>query len=120
MDMSIPSAMLMMSNASPMDKQGIAGSLVATVVNYSISLGLGFAATADSEIARKTKNALTGIRAAWYVGAGLGVLGVFITLALLLKDGLDARRQKQQQAAKSIIRRSFTMSSGATLTPSDE
>lgn len=40
-DMSFPSATLVLSNLLPLDEQGTAGSLVATVVNYSISCGLG-------------------------------------------------------------------------------
>jgi hypothetical protein len=35
------------SNTLPKDQQGMAGRLVSTVVNYSISLGLGFAATVE-------------------------------------------------------------------------
>ena len=43
--MSFPSGILILSNAMPHKDQGVAGSLVNTVVNYSISMGLGIAGT---------------------------------------------------------------------------
>ncbi|KAL4993139.1 hypothetical protein BDV10DRAFT_190253 [Aspergillus recurvatus] len=50
MDMSFPAATLMLSNAVKNEHQGLAASLVTTVVNYSISLSLGFAGTIESQI----------------------------------------------------------------------
>jgi MFS family permease len=43
MNLSFPSATMLLSNALPKEKQGIAASLVSTMVNYSISCGLGLA-----------------------------------------------------------------------------
>lgn len=45
MDMSFPSGTLLLSNAVPAKHQGVAMSLVNTVVNYSISLSLGISGT---------------------------------------------------------------------------
>jgi hypothetical protein len=45
--MFFPATTIIMSNALPRDMQGIAGSLVTTVVNYNVSLGLGFTATVE-------------------------------------------------------------------------
>ena len=45
--MSFPATTLIMSNAFPRDMQGIVDSLVTTVVNYNVSLGLGFIATVE-------------------------------------------------------------------------
>ncbi|QDS68933.1 hypothetical protein FKW77_008432 [Venturia effusa] len=50
MDMSFPAATLILSNAVSKEHQGIAASLVNTVVNYSISLGLGFAGTVEVHV----------------------------------------------------------------------
>ncbi|KAE9984727.1 hypothetical protein EG328_008344 [Venturia inaequalis] len=52
MDMSFPAATLILSNAVKREHQGIAASLVNTVVNYSISLGLGFAGTVEVNVNR--------------------------------------------------------------------
>jgi MFS family permease len=43
MNLSFPSATMLLSNALPKEKQGIAASLVSTMVNYCISSGLGLA-----------------------------------------------------------------------------
>lgn len=48
MDMSFPAATVIMSNAVEKHHQGIAASLVNTVVNYSISLSLGFAGAIET------------------------------------------------------------------------
>ncbi|KAJ5754928.1 Drug resistance protein [Penicillium manginii] len=50
MDMSFPAATLMLSNSVERKHQGIAASLVTTVVNYSISLSLGFAGTVETHV----------------------------------------------------------------------
>ena len=42
MDLSFPAATLMLSDSVERKHQGIAASLMTTVVNYSISLSLGF------------------------------------------------------------------------------
>ncbi|MCJ1382732.1 hypothetical protein MMC17_005845 [Xylographa soralifera] len=47
MDSSFPAATLIFSNAVPVKYQGIGASVVLTIVNYSISLGLGFAGTVE-------------------------------------------------------------------------
>jgi MFS family permease len=43
MNLSFPAATMLLSNALPKEKQGIAASLVATMVNYCIASGLGLA-----------------------------------------------------------------------------
>ncbi|KAF3048569.1 hypothetical protein E8E11_004996 [Didymella keratinophila] len=47
MNLSYPAANMLMSMALPKEKQGVAASLVSTLVNYSISAGLGFAGSID-------------------------------------------------------------------------
>ncbi|KAH7142585.1 major facilitator superfamily transporter [Dactylonectria estremocensis] len=49
MDMSFPAATIVLSRAMPRRHQGLAASLVNTFVNYSISIGLRFAGTVDSQ-----------------------------------------------------------------------
>lgn len=92
MDMSFPSATFIMSNSLPMDKQGIAGSLVTTVVNYSISLGLGIASTVEVHVNHNGTNLLGGIRGGWFFGIGLGCLGIFVSTLFIIKTSISARR----------------------------
>jgi hypothetical protein len=50
MDTSLPAATIIFSNAVPQQYQGMGASIVMTVINYSISLGLGFAGTIETNI----------------------------------------------------------------------
>lgn len=88
MDMSFPAATLILSNSVKREHQGIAASLVSTVVNYSISLGLGFAGTVEVHIngGGDTKaELLHGFRGACYVSIGLAGLGMIISFAFFVK-----------------------------------
>ncbi|KAL8979183.1 MAG: hypothetical protein Q9177_006208 [Variospora cf. flavescens] len=78
MDMSFPAGTLILSAALPREHQGLAASLVSTVVNYSISLGLGFAGTVESNVDKDRSDMLKGFRAALYMGIGLASLGVAV------------------------------------------
>lgn len=94
MDMSFPAATLILSNRTARESQGIAASLVSTVVNYSISLGLGFAGTVEVNINPGSKDSadlLQGYRSAWYMGVGLSGLGVLISLVFVAKDLITGR-----------------------------
>ncbi|KAI4868390.1 MFS general substrate transporter [Hypoxylon rubiginosum] len=89
MDMSFPAATIILSNAVPRKHQGIAASLVNTVVNYSISLGLGFAGTVETQINNgggTPEDILKGYQGAYYIGIGLAGLGVAVCLAFLAKS----------------------------------
>lgn len=103
MDMSFPAATLILSNAVKKEHQGIAASLVATVVNYSISLGVGFAGTVEVHVNNggKTKeDLLKGYRGALYMGIGLAGLGLLICLVYLAKDRW--RSVKASRKEKSV------------------
>ncbi|EXJ77791.1 hypothetical protein A1O3_10020 [Capronia epimyces CBS 606.96] len=86
MDMSFPAATLIMSNFFPPHQQGVAGSLISTVVNYSISLGLGLASTVEVHVNNHGRDRLAGIRGGWFMGVGLGGLGVVISVAFVIKS----------------------------------
>ncbi|KAI9806927.1 MAG: Low affinity NH4+ transporter [Piccolia ochrophora] len=80
MDMSFPAATLILSASVPREHQGVAASLVNTVVNYSISIGLGIAGTVASRVDPDGRALLDGYRSAWYTGIGLSGVGVMIAL----------------------------------------
>ena len=52
MDMSFPAASVILSNHMAAEHQGLAMSLVNTVVNYSISIALGIAGTVESNVVK--------------------------------------------------------------------
>ncbi|KAH7087518.1 major facilitator superfamily-domain-containing protein [Paraphoma chrysanthemicola] len=100
MDMSFPAGTLIMSDAVEKRHQGMAASLVSTVVNYSISIGVGIAGTVDVQVNRggtTRKDELRGYRGAMYMGIGLSGLGVFTSLLFLAKMHLRERKAARTQ-----------------------
>ena len=109
MDMSFPAATLILSNAVSREHQGVAASLINTVVNYSISLGLGFAGTVEVHVAKGDgtfDDTLQGYRSALYTGIGLAGLGIFLSLIFVVKsywkDHQDAREQALEEKVRSV------------------
>ncbi|KAL8375736.1 hypothetical protein RB595_007043 [Gaeumannomyces hyphopodioides] len=85
MDMSNPAAVILLSNSVSKEHQGIAASLVVTVVNYAISIALGFAGTVEVNLHNNGSDLFAGYRGAQYFGLGLGGLGVLLGAAFLLQ-----------------------------------
>jgi MFS family permease len=90
--MSFPAATLLLSNMMAKEHQGVAGSLVNTVVNYSISIALGIAGTIEVHINNGGTNPidlLRGYRSAWYLGIGLAGSGAICAILF----GIDTWRK---------------------------
>lgn len=95
MDMSFPAATLILSNAVPKKHQGVGASLVNTVVNYGIALGVGFAGTVEVHVhgsGMTQDEQLRGFRGAFWMGVGLAGLGLGISIAFLVRERLSQRR----------------------------
>ncbi|KAJ5950922.1 Major facilitator superfamily domain general substrate transporter [Penicillium vulpinum] len=86
MDMSFPSGTLILSDSMSREHQGLAASLVNTIVNYSISIGLGLAGTVQSQVDRGGSDTLRGYRGASYMGIGLAGLGVAIASMFFIRS----------------------------------
>lgn len=84
--MSFPAGTIILSNSMSREHQGIAASLVNTVVNYSISIGLGIAGTVQVHVNHNNANVLEGFRGAWYCGIGLSGLGVVLASVFVLSE----------------------------------
>lgn len=99
MDMSFPSATIILSQSFPKSLQGLAASLVATFVNYSISIGLGFAGTVEYYTTKdKPQNAATaefGIRNALRMGMGFAGLGIVVAICFIIYDYVKRRRRNK-------------------------
>ncbi|TFB02991.1 Drug resistance protein [Trichoderma ghanense] len=88
MDTSLPAAIMIFSSTVARQYQGMGASIVMTLVNYSISLGLGFAGTIETNINRggHTKtDLLHGYRGALWFSVGLTGLGTILSLIYLFK-----------------------------------
>ena len=97
MDISFPAATVILSNAVPKEHQGIGASLVNTVVNFSISLGLGFAGVVEGHAnngGSTPEDMLRGYRGAWYMGIGLSGLGLMISLVYWMNS--LSKNEKEQ------------------------
>jgi MFS family permease len=100
MDMSFPAATIILSDSVKRENQGVAASLVNTVVNYSISLALGFAGTIEIHQNRGGKtpeDTLHGFRSAMYLAVSLAGLGVVVSLCFMVKKHMEARRAQVQE-----------------------
>ncbi|KAJ5123156.1 Drug resistance protein [Penicillium atrosanguineum] len=97
MDMSFPAATLMLSNTVEKKHQGVAASLVTTIVNYSISLSLGFAGTVEMHVNNgglTSADTLKGYRGALYFSTGLGGLGIVLSVIFTLRSYWEERRPR--------------------------
>ncbi|TKA77312.1 hypothetical protein B0A49_03281 [Cryomyces minteri] len=90
MNLSFPAGTILLSNALPREHQGVAASLVSTMVNYSISIGLGVAGTIERQVTQNGADYVQGYRSAWYFGAGLDGLGLAISAYFIWKSRMKA------------------------------
>ena len=84
MDCSFPAANLAASDFMARDKQGVGASLVNTMINYSISIGIGIGSLVETHISHD-QSLLDGYRGAHYVGIGLAGLGMLASFVLVRK-----------------------------------
>lgn len=83
MDLSFPAASIILSDYLPPHQQGMAGSLVATVVNYSVSLALAMGSVVEFEVNKRTGDELHAIRLALHFGIALAGAGVCFLLVFV-------------------------------------
>lgn len=78
-DLSFSCSSLIASDKLPKEQQGVAGSLINTIVNYSIALGLALAGNLENAVNDHGNDRLKGFRAAWFLGAGFAAAGIVMT-----------------------------------------
>lgn len=100
--MSFPAATILLSNSMPHEHQGLAASLVATAVNYSISISLGFAGTIETQLNDGGKDILKGYRAALYFSNGLASLGMLLSLVYFAATWIRSRRNRGAEKEESV------------------
>jgi len=100
--MSFPSACIILSNNMAHEHQGIAASLVNTAVNYSISIGLGMAGTVEGRVNDGGHDVLKGYRGAWYLGIGLGSLGMAVSICFILFGNSKVKEEVATSSGSEI------------------
>ncbi|KAI3482981.1 hypothetical protein L1887_54101 [Cichorium endivia] len=101
MDMSFPAASIILSDFLPSHQQGTASSIVNTIVNYAIALGLGFAGVVETHVNDQGRNPLKGYRGAFYMGIGFAGAGVTLALVNLLLHLRSSRSANSHADAKT-------------------
>ncbi|KAJ5894314.1 hypothetical protein N7495_006005 [Penicillium taxi] len=91
-DLSFASSGVLISNAVLPEEQGVAGSFISTVVQYSISIGLGIAATVESHVNDGGKDPIRGYRGALWLGIGFAVVGFFIVIFFVKDHRFDSKQ----------------------------
>ncbi|GME78203.1 unnamed protein product [[Candida] boidinii] len=109
MDSSFPAGLVMLSDLLPKRSQGLAASLMTTVVNYSISIGLGIGGTVEYYIVENTnhpdKNWM-GIRSAQYTGIGLAGLGLVICIIYIIFHVIYRKKNVPDESSENEIGKS--------------
>lgn len=88
-DLSLASAGILISNAVPPEEQGVAGSFVSTMVHYSISIGLGIAATVERHVNKGGSDILLGYRGAYWLGIAFAAIAFFVVVLFVRDDRFD-------------------------------
>ncbi|KAK4500430.1 hypothetical protein PRZ48_008619 [Zasmidium cellare] len=101
MEMSFPAATVYLSNSIAKEQQGVAASLVSTVVNYSISLGLGFAGTVEVNVRHgdSPEEVLNGYRGALYIAVGFAGMGLATSVVFLAHTYWSGREGRKVEAS---------------------
>ena len=84
-DLSFASSGILISNAVLPEEQGVAGSFISTVVQYSIAIGLGIAATVEAHVNKDGEDIVLGYRGAYWLGIGFAAVA-FLVVVLFVRD----------------------------------
>ncbi|KAI1764709.1 MFS general substrate transporter [Hypoxylon sp. FL1150] len=81
-DFTYTAAQIIASNSVSRKQQGVAGSLIGSLLLYGTSLGIGFASTVESEVG-KSRDTVTGYRGAVYFAVGLCVAALILDIGFV-------------------------------------
>ena len=79
-DLITTSAQIVASNTVPIRHQGVAGSLVGTLLSYGMSTGLGVAGTVEVNTFENGSNLLKGYHSAAYLATGFAASALLLTI----------------------------------------
>ncbi|MCH0628885.1 MDR family MFS transporter [Kocuria palustris] len=89
MDLSFPAAAIILLNYLPLHHQGMAGSLLLTVVNYLVSLFLAMSLTVEIQTMKHTHDVLKSYKGALYFSIGVAALGVVFAAVFIFVQRHD-------------------------------
>ena len=95
-DLSFASSGIIISNAVLPEEQGVAGSFISTVVQYSIAIGLGIAATVESHVNKGGSDIVLGYRGAYWLGTGFASVAFFIVVLFVRDHRFDGTKSAEK------------------------
>ncbi|KAL2018456.1 hypothetical protein VTK56DRAFT_812 [Thermocarpiscus australiensis] len=98
-DLITTSAQIIASNTVPMEHQGVAGSLVATLLSYGMRTGLGFAGTVEVITFKNGTNLLKGYHSAAYLAVGMSGFAPLLCFYRIPKDTRETWAADDETAA---------------------
>lgn len=101
-DLITTSSQIIVSNTVPMRHQGVAGSLIGTLLGYGMSTGLGFAGTVEVNTFENGANILRGYHSAAYLAIGLS--GTAFLLTFFIRIPKDTRNGWSEDDAEATER----------------
>jgi len=105
-DLSFASSNIIISNAVLPEEQGVAGSFISTVVQYSLAIGLGIAATVESHVNKSGTDIVLGYRGAYWLGIGLAAVAFFVVVLFVRDHRFDVpgNGEKEVNSNDSTVR----------------
>ena len=97
-DLSFASSGILISNVVLPEEQGVAGSFISTVVQYSISVGLGIAATVETHVNKGGSDIALGYRGAFWLGLCFAAVGFFVVVLFVRDDRFDKAKIDEKDA----------------------
>ena len=102
-DLSFASSSILISDAVLEEEQGVAGSFVATVVQYSIAIGLGIAATVEAHVNKGGSDLILGYRGALWLGICFAAVGFFVVVLFVRDRRFDGEKNPQTELRSKEI-----------------
>ncbi|PON22086.1 hypothetical protein TGAM01_v208960 [Trichoderma gamsii] len=102
-DFLFTAAQIIASNTVKRHEQGIAGSLIGTLLSYGLSTGLGFAGTVEAHTNDGGRDRIQGYRNALYLGIGMAAAAMILAVLFIRipkdqRDGWDEDAEAERPA----------------------
>lgn len=96
-DLSFASSGILISNAVLPEEQGVAGSFISTVVQYSIAIGLGIAATVEAQVNKGGTEIVLGYRGVYWLGTGFAAFAFFVVVLFVRDPRFDGTKVAEKE-----------------------
>ncbi|MCJ1438110.1 hypothetical protein MMC27_007497 [Xylographa pallens] len=91
-DLSFAASSILISNTVLPEEQGVAGSFISTVVQYSIAIGLGIAATVEAHVNKGGTDIALGYRGAHALAVGFSAIAFFVVVLFVRDHRFDGTK----------------------------